>query len=173
MTGQATKDAPTDAQPRPAVAGQVERGVGRAVPKRDNVGAPQRHARKGSRAWVSVGRPRACYERRISPQGGWRNESSANRWQAGKTATQIVARESERAGGFDSRSLAEIVVKDGVRIPDCGASHLASALGVESGLTAGKDRHQQLLTRRLLVVCFSAPNAKLTGPRRPRRADDE
>lgn len=49
---------------------------------------------------------------------------------------------AKRAGGFDSRSLAEIVVKDRVRIPDCGAGHLASALGVESGLTARKDGHQ-------------------------------
>ena len=100
-----------------AVVALLERGVGRAVPKRDNAGAQR-----------------------------------------------IVAWESAGAGGFDSRSLAEIVVKDGVQIPDCGASRLASALVVEGGLTAGKDRHQQLLTRRLLVVCFSAPNGpgKLT-----------
>lgn len=146
-----------------AVAPPFEQGVGRAVPKRDNAAAPQGHARKGNRAWVSVGRPRACYERRISPQGGWRNESSANRWQAGKTATRIAARESAGTGGFESRSLAEILVKERVRIAHGGANRFASALGVEGGLTAGKDRHQQLLTRRLLVVCFSAPNGALTG----------
>ena len=54
-----------------AVVALLERGVGRAVPKRDNAGAQR-----------------------------------------------IVARESAGAGGFDSRSLAEIVVKDGVRVPD-------------------------------------------------------
>lgn len=86
------------------------------------------------------------------------NQSPGKPMTGRKDGHQTAARESAGAGGFDSRSLAEIVVKDGVRIPDCGASRLASALGVESGLTAGKDRHQQLLTRRLWVVCFSAPN---------------
>ena len=50
-----------------------------------------------------------------------------------------------QAGGFDSRSLAEIVVKERVRIAHGVLKPFASALGVEGGLTAGKDR-QPLLT---------------------------
>jgi hypothetical protein len=140
-----------------AVVALLVRGGGRAVSKRDNAGARQRHARKGNRAWVSVGRPRPVRAHGLNSRG--RSGVIPGKPMTGrKDGHHTAARESAGAGGFDSRSLAEIVVKDGVQIPDCGASRLASALGVEGGLTAGKDRHQQLLTRRLLVVCFSAPN---------------
>lgn len=37
MTTEATQDAPTDAQPRPAVAGQVERPVSRPAPERSAI----------------------------------------------------------------------------------------------------------------------------------------
>ena len=37
MTTETTQDAPSDAQPRPAVAGQVERSVRHPVPKREMV----------------------------------------------------------------------------------------------------------------------------------------
>ncbi len=40
MTDQATQDAPTDAQQRPAVAGQVERSVRRLAPKREALCVP-------------------------------------------------------------------------------------------------------------------------------------
>lgn len=55
---------------------------------------------------------------------------------------RIAAHLSAEAGRFDSGSLAEIVVKERVRIAHCGASRFASALGVEGGLAAGKDRHK-------------------------------
>lgn len=154
-------------QAAPAVGAQVERVVGRAVPERDNAGALQEHARKGNRARVSVGRPIAgADDHQRGPQGLRSAIETAGKPMTGrKDGHHKAARESARAGGFDSRSLAEIVVKDGVRVPDEAEAFSEFCTVVMQRPDSRERPAPCLLTRRLLVVCFSAPNAfELTGP---------
>ena len=139
----------------PAAGTLVERTVMRAAPKRDNSSMRESATRRGFR----LGAPDSLRAHGLNSRG--RLRAILSKPMTGrKDGHQIAARESAGAGGFDSRSLAEIVVKERVRIAHGGASLFASALGVEGGLTAGKDRHPTQLARFQAEECLSAHNAR-------------